>query len=117
MRLHVAQPLPLQIWHCTSTSADGSVNGKNDGRNRATVSRAKNRLRKKSIPALKSTKVTPSSTTRPSICSKTGECEASNVSRRYTCPGTTMRMGGGYCSMMCACMGDVCVRSSRRGPR
>src|SRR5438034_6324684 len=38
--LQVAQPSPVppQIWHCTSISADGSVNGKNDGRNRTRVS-------------------------------------------------------------------------------
>src|SRR6266516_4056446 len=82
--LHVGQPAPAppQIWHCTSISADGSVNGKNDGRNRTRVSAVKNLRAKAASVALKSTKVIPSSTARPSSCSKTGECEASNGSRR-----------------------------------
>ena len=37
MPLHAGQPLPWQSWHSTSISADGSVNGKNDGRNRVLV--------------------------------------------------------------------------------
>ena len=38
--LHAGQPLPWQSWHSTSISADGSVNGKNDGRNRVLVAGA-----------------------------------------------------------------------------
>src|SRR5207302_5773080 len=93
--LQVAHPAPLQIWHCTSISADGSVNGKNDGRNRTRVSAVKKRRAKVARVALKSTKLSPSSTARPSICSNTGEWDASNGSRRYTWPGMTTRMGGG----------------------
>src|SRR5256885_7358754 len=71
--LQVAQPPPVppQIWHCTSISADGSVNGKNDGRNRTRVSAVKKRRAKEARVALKSTKLIPSSTARPSICSNT----------------------------------------------
>src|SRR5439155_1338560 len=64
-------------------------------RDRTTVSAVKNLRAKSASVALKSTKVIPSSTARPSSCSKTGECEASNGSRRYTSPGITTRMGGG----------------------
>src|SRR5213596_3556470 len=80
--LHVGQPVPPQIWHCTSISAEGSVKGKNDGRNRTRVSALKKRRAKVASVALKSTKLIPSSTARPSICSNTGECDASNGSRR-----------------------------------
>src|SRR5207245_11003452 len=41
--LHVGQPVPPQLWHCTSISAEGSVEGKNDGRNRTRVSALKKR--------------------------------------------------------------------------
>src|SRR6266550_3877029 len=80
--LQAAQPEPPQIWHCTSISADGSVNGKYDGRNRTLVVGEKMRRTNVASVALKSTNVMPSSTTRPSICSNTGEWEASNGSRR-----------------------------------
>ena len=80
--LHAAHPEPPQIWHCTSISADGSVNGKNDGRNRTFVVGEKMRRAKVARVALKSTNEIPSSTANPSICSKTGECDASNGSRR-----------------------------------
>ena len=95
--LQVGQPppAPRQIWHCTSISADGSVKGKNDGRNRTRVSAVKNFRANVARVALKSTKLIPSSTARPSICSNTGACDASKGSRRYTWPGMTTRMGGG----------------------
>src|SRR6266540_4315989 len=80
--LQAGQPLPLQSWHCTSISAEGSVNGKYDGRNRTAVSRVKKRRAKVASVALRSTNVMPSSTARPSICSNIGECEASKGSRR-----------------------------------
>ena len=80
--LQAAQPEPPQIWHCTSISADGSVNGKYDGRNRTLVVGEKMRRANVASVALKSTNVIPSSTANPSICSNTGECEASNGSRR-----------------------------------
>src|SRR5207244_1006971 len=73
----------------------GSVKGKNDGRNRTRVSALKKRRAKVASVALKSTKLIPSSTARPSICSNTGECDASNGSRRYARPGITTRTGGG----------------------
>src|SRR2546426_7250377 len=75
--LQVAQPPPVppQIWHCTSISADGSVNGKNDGRNRTRVSAVKKRRANVASVALKSTNVMPSSTARPSSCSNTGRSE------------------------------------------
>src|SRR5947209_923744 len=74
-------PPPPQIWHCTSISADGSVNGKYDGRNRTFVVGEKMRRANAASIDLRSTNVSPSSTPSPSICSNTGECEASNGSR------------------------------------
>src|SRR5207245_9993279 len=106
--LHVGQPVPPQIWHCTSISAEGSVKGKNDGRKRTGVSAAKKRRAKVASVALKSTKLIPSSTASPSICSNTGECDASNGSRRYAKPGLTTRTGGG---------GRSCVRLGTGGGR
>src|SRR5947199_10248293 len=92
--LHVAHPTPLQIWHCTSISADGSVNGKNDGRNRTRVSGVKNLRANVAKVALKSTKLIPSSTSRSSICWKNWECDASNGTSRYNYPDISMLMGG-----------------------
>ncbi len=43
--------------------------------------------------ALRSTKLTPSSTASPSIWANIGACEASKKSRRYTFPGTRTRTG------------------------
>jgi len=80
--LQAGQPVPWHSWHSTSTSADGSVNGKNDGRKRTFTPAAKKRRAKKVIAALRSTKLMPSSTHSPSICVNTGACEASNGSRR-----------------------------------
>src|SRR2546425_2887473 len=62
--LQAAQPEPPQIWHCTSISADGSVNGKYDGRNRTFVAGEKMRRANVASVALKSTNVMPSSTAR-----------------------------------------------------
>src|SRR2546425_10381185 len=93
--LQVGQPAPWQMRHCTSISADGSVNGKNDGRNRTRVSGAKNFRANVERGALKPTKLIPSSTDKPSICSNTGACDASNGSRRHALPQRTTRMGGG----------------------
>src|SRR5207245_2327314 len=76
------EPPPPQIWHCTSISADGSVKGKYDGRNRTLVVGEKMRRANAASIDLRSTNVSPSSTPSPSICSNTGECEASNGSRR-----------------------------------
>ena len=69
-------------WHSTSISADGSVNGKNDGRKRVFVAGEKNRWAKWVSVALRSTNEIPSSTARPSICEKAGACEASKASLR-----------------------------------
>ena len=68
--------------HSTSTSAEGSVNGKNDGRKRMrdfgpNISRANS----SSVP-LRSPIVMSRSTASPSTWWKTGECEASGTSRR-----------------------------------
>src|SRR5213075_631265 len=93
--LQAAHPDPPQIWHCTSISAEGSVNGKYDGRNLTLVVGEKMRRANVASVALKSTNVMPSSTAKPSICSNTGECDASNGSRRYARPGITTRTGGG----------------------
>src|SRR5438876_113725 len=71
-----APPVPPQIWHCTSISADGSVNGKNDGRNRTRVSAVKKRRANVASVALKATKGMRSSTARPSRCSHSGGCGA-----------------------------------------
>ena len=64
--LHAGQPLPWQSWHSTSISAEGSVNGKNDGRNRVLVVGPKNRCAKWISVALRSTNEIPSSTASPS---------------------------------------------------
>ena len=109
--LHTAQPTPPHTPHCTSISADGSVNGKYDGRNRvrdAPKKRSANRLR----IDLRSTKLMPSSTHRPSICANAGACDASKKSRRYTVPGMSTRIGGGYDWSVRICTGEVCVRST-----
>ncbi len=50
----------------TSTSADGSVKGKKEGRNLTCVPGPQKSLANSARVALKSTKVIPSSTTRPS---------------------------------------------------
>ena len=58
--------------HETSTSADGSVNGKNEGRKRVFVSGPKKRRTNSLIVALKSRKVMPSSTASPSSIPRSG---------------------------------------------
>src|SRR2546422_2295706 len=93
--LQVGQPPPPHTAQLTCMSADGSVNGKYDGANRVRVAGPKNLRANADSVALRSTNVTPSSTTSPSICSKTGEWEGSNGSRRKHCPGETIRTGGG----------------------
>src|SRR6266851_1364702 len=62
-----SRPLPPQIGHVTSNSADGSVNGKNEGRNLECIPAPKNAVVKASIVPARSPKVMPRSTTRPSI--------------------------------------------------
>ena len=53
----------------------------------------------------------PSSTASPSSWWNIGVWVASE-SRRYTLPGTTMKIGGSCCSIARTCIGEVCVRSS-----
>src|SRR2546429_8351447 len=89
--LHVGQPVPPQIWHCTSISAEGSVKGKNDGRNRTRVSVLKKRRAEAARVALKSTKPIPPSPGGPSICSHTGERAASKGGRRGATAGAAAR--------------------------
>src|SRR6266571_4400544 len=80
--LHVGHPAPWHTEQLTCMSADGSVNGKYDGENRVAVCGPKKLRANAERVALRSTNVTPSSTTSPSTCSNTGECEGSNGSRR-----------------------------------
>ena len=70
-------PSSRTMTRFTSTSADGSVNGKNDGRNRTCVPGSQNLRANSASVALKSTKLTPSSITSPSTCAKAGVCVAS----------------------------------------
>ncbi|MCY1303955.1 hypothetical protein D9M70_536870 [compost metagenome] len=58
--------MPLHITHCMSTSADGSVNGKKDGRKRTPSGFSKNTRRNSSMVPLRSAKLMPSSTSSPS---------------------------------------------------
>src|SRR5690606_32254954 len=115
--LHALQPPPPQIKQLTSASALGSVNGKKDGRKRTRAPGPKNSRANAATVALRSTKLIPSSTTRPSICSKAGACEASNGSRRYAIPGTTTRIGGRNACMVRICTGDVWRLSRMPSPR
>src|SRR5947208_15653601 len=66
--LQTAQPEPPQTPHCTSISAEGSVKGKKLGLKRV-GRRPKILLAKRVSIALRSTKLIPSSTHSPSICS------------------------------------------------
>src|ERR1700704_3477951 len=65
--LQVRQPEPPQMGQVTSNSADGSVNGKNDGRSRLCIPGPKKALVKASIVPARSPKVMPRSTASPSI--------------------------------------------------
>ena len=80
--LHIRQPSPWQFAQVRSTSADGSVNGKNDGRKRVRMpSPYIWRANSSSVP-FRSPMVMFSSMTRPSIWWNTGECVASASSAR-----------------------------------
>ena len=84
---HVRQPTPPQIPQVMSNSADGSVNGKYEGRSRDEIALPKYaEVNSSSVPA-RSVNEMPRSTTRPSIWWKTGMWLASAVSRRNTRPG------------------------------
>ncbi len=65
--LQAGQPVPWHSWHSTSISAEGSVNGKKEGRNRTLVVGVKNRCAKWTNVAFRSTNEIPSSTASPSI--------------------------------------------------
>src|SRR6266853_1013475 len=80
--LQVGQPAPRHTEQVTCMSADGSVNGKYDGEKRVAVCGPKNWRANADSVAFRSTNVTPSSTTNPSTCSNTGECDGSKGSRR-----------------------------------
>src|SRR5256885_13949871 len=79
--LHVGQPVPPQIWHCTSISAGGSVKGKNDGRNRTRVSAEKKRRAEGAGGGLKSKKLDPPPPARAPFCSNNGEGVAPDRAR------------------------------------
>ena len=82
-----------------SISAEGSVNGKNDGRKRTGRSSRSKKLRMKSASTpFRSANETDSSTHSPSIWWSIGVCVTSE-SQRYTRPGAMMRSGGS-----CVCM-------------
>src|SRR2546427_6028725 len=92
--LHVGQPVPPQIWHCTSISAEGSVKGKNDGRNRTGVSAAKKRRGEGARGALKSTKLIPPSPAGPPLLSNTRGGGAADGFPPDATPGVPTRAGG-----------------------
>ena len=82
-----------------SISAEGSVNGKNDGRKRTFKSSCSKKRRMKSASTpFKSAKEAVSSTHRPSTWWNMGVWVTSE-SQRYTRPGAMMRNGGS-----CSCM-------------
>ena len=96
-----------------SNSADGSVNGKYDGRRRLVNSEPKYALVNASIVPARSPNVMPRSTTSPSIWWNTGMCVASAVSRRKTRPGhDRVDRRRPVVSITRICTGDVCVRST-----
>ncbi|MOA60556.1 hypothetical protein D3C78_1854630 [compost metagenome] len=79
--MHTRQPLPEHITHCMSTSADGSVKGKNDGRKRTPSGFSKNTRRNSSMVPLRSAKLMFSSTSRPSTWWNIGEWVISESQR------------------------------------
>src|SRR5438132_1011828 len=85
---------PSFFDHSMSISTPGSTNGKYDGRKRiAMSSRSKNARQNCVTVALRSARLTPSSTHRPSTWWNIGEWVAS-WSWRYTRPGQMIRIGG-----------------------
>ena len=70
-----------------SNSADGSVNGKYDGRKRDEKPGPKNASVNAWMQPARWANVMPLSTTSPSSWWNTGMCVASGVSRRNTRPG------------------------------
>ena len=73
-----------------SNSAEGSVNGKYEGRRRDFTSPPKKALTNSSMVPARSPMEMPRSTTRPSIWLNAGRWVASAVSARKVRPGATM---------------------------
>ncbi len=80
-REHTPQPAPSQKMQLTSTSAEGSVNGKKLGRKRTATRSEKSARRNVSRVALRWPKVIPSSTSSPSIWWNIGEWRRSESRR------------------------------------
>ena len=91
--LQSLQPLPPHWKQDTSTSTEGSVNGKYEGLNRVLVYSPKIFFTNTSSMPWRSQSVMPSSTTSPSIWENMGECVASS-SERKTLPGEMIFIGG-----------------------
>ncbi len=89
-------PCPSQNTQDMSTSADGSVKGKYEGRRRIARSCSKNACRKPCSTAFMLAKLTSSPTTSPSSWWNIGECVMSE-SLRYTRPGA-MTASGAPCA-------------------
>src|SRR3712207_9328440 len=79
--LHTRHPLPPHEVHEMSTSADGSVNGKNEGRKRVRVSEPKKAFTNASSVPLSSAKLTSLSTSRPSTWWNMGRSEERRVGK------------------------------------
>src|SRR5438132_1082083 len=87
--LQSRQPAPSQTKQSTSTSAEGSVNGKNDGRKRIRDAGPNIwRANSASVP-LRSPIVMARSTASPSTWWNIGECDMTATSRRRPCRGRT----------------------------
>src|ERR1700733_4722312 len=84
--LQVRQPCDSQKTHDMSTSAEGSVKGKYEGRRGIATGFSKKVARKPPSAAFMLAKLTFSPTTSPSSWWNIGECVISE-SQRYTRPG------------------------------
>src|SRR4051794_7213067 len=113
--LQVRQPrsLPAQTKQSTSSSALGSVKGKNEGRSRVRTPGPNMPRAKWSRVPLRWAIVRPLSTARPSTWWNTGVWVASSSSVRKTLPGQMTYTGTPRSSRARTCTGLVCVRSSR----
>ena len=105
--LQKPHPTPPQMWQEMSISADGSVNGKYDGRRRIFVSGPNSSRANVSITCLRSVKLTFSSMYKPSIWWKKQCARAVMASFLYTLPGQMTRIGGCWRSITRACTLDV----------
>jgi hypothetical protein len=114
---HSTQPAPpfFSVNH-TSGSADGSVNGKYEGRSRILASLPNMARAKASSVPLRWAMVRPLSTARPSTWVNTGVCVASSSSVRNVRPGHTTYTGRSRSSSARICTGEVCARSTRPEP-